>query len=44
MPGVHNLLDDSDRLKDTALIERLRKQAVGYVDFVEKLKGVKLRG
>jgi len=43
MPGVDKLLDDGGRLKDASLIERLRKQAVGYVDFVERIKGVKLR-
>jgi len=44
MPGIDKLLDDSGRLKDAGLVERLRKQAVGYVDFVERIKGVKLRG
>jgi NAD(P)H-dependent FMN reductase len=43
MPGIDKLLDDGGRLKDHSLIERLRKQAVGYVDFVEHVKGVKLR-
>ena len=43
MPGVDKLLDDKERLKDSSLIERLRKQATGYVEFVEKIKGVKLR-
>jgi NAD(P)H-dependent FMN reductase len=43
MPGVDKLLDDSGRLKDASLIERLRKQAIGYVDFVERVKGVKLK-
>lgn len=40
---VGNLLDDSGRLKDAELIGRLEKQAAGFVDFAEKLKGVKLR-
>jgi hypothetical protein len=31
-------------LKNPELIGRLRKQAEGFVDFVEKLKGMKLRG
>ena len=43
MPGIDKLLDDGGRLKDATLIDRMRKQAVGYVDFVERLKGVKLR-
>jgi chromate reductase, NAD(P)H dehydrogenase (quinone) len=43
MPGIDKLLDDAGRLKDAGLIDRLRKQAGGYVDFVEKIKSVKLR-
>lgn len=43
MPGIDKLLDDGGRLKDASLIERLKKQAAGYVEFVEKIKGVKLR-
>ena len=43
MPGIDKLLDEGGRLRDASLIERLRKQAVGYVEFVEKIKGVKLR-
>src|ERR1043165_8657346 len=43
MPGVDKLLDENGRLKDGSLIDRLRKQAVGYIDFVEKIKGFKLR-
>lgn len=43
MPGIHQLLDETDRLKDATILDRLRKQAAGYVDFVEKLKGVKLK-
>lgn len=42
MPGVDKLLDENGRLKDAAMIERLRTQAAGYVDFVERLKSVKL--
>ncbi|MBI3879448.1 MAG: NAD(P)H-dependent oxidoreductase [Verrucomicrobia bacterium] len=44
IPGVGDQLDDAGRLKDAELVGRLRKQATGFVDFVEKLKGVKLRG
>jgi NAD(P)H-dependent FMN reductase len=44
MPQIGNLLDASGRLKEPDLIERLRSQASGFIDFVEKLKGVKLRG
>ena len=43
LPQIHGLLDDSGRLKDAELLERLKKQAEGFVEFVEKLKGVKLR-
>jgi chromate reductase, NAD(P)H dehydrogenase (quinone) len=43
MPGVDKLLDDNGRLKDASLIDRLKKQAAGYVEFVEHIKQVKLR-
>jgi chromate reductase len=43
MPQVDKLLDDGGRLKDASLIERLKKQAEGYVEFVEHIKQVKLR-
>jgi NAD(P)H-dependent FMN reductase len=43
IPGADKLLDpNGGRLKDAALLERLQKQAAGYVDFVERIKGVKL--
>jgi NAD(P)H-dependent FMN reductase len=44
LPQIYDLLDDSGKLKDAELRERLRKQAVGFVEFAEKLKGGKLRG
>lgn len=44
LPGIYDLLDDSDRLKDAELHGRLKAQANGFVDFVECLKKVKLRG
>ena len=44
LPQIHDLLDESGRLKDAELIERLQKQAKGFVGFVEKLRGVKLLG
>jgi len=44
MPQVYNLLGDDGRLKDAELLERLKKQAEGFVTFTEKLQGVKLRG
>lgn len=43
LPQIYNLLDDAGKLKDAELLERLQKQAAGFVEFVEKLKGVKLR-
>jgi len=44
LPQIHTLLDPSGRLKDAELRERLRQQTAGFVEFVEKLKGVTLRG
>ena len=44
LPQINDLLDDSGKLKDAELMERLRKQVEGFVDFVEKLKATKLRG
>ena len=44
LPKINDLLDDNGRLNDAELLERLRKQAEGFVDFVERLKQTKLRG
>ena len=44
MPGINQQLDAAGRLKDPELLERLRKQTAGFVEFVERLQGVKLRG
>ncbi len=44
LPQVYNLLGEDGRLKDAELLERLKKQAEGFVTFTEKLQGVKLRG
>ena len=38
MPGINNLLDANGRIKDPELVERLRKQQKGFVDFVQKLR------
>ena len=43
LPQIYNLLDDSGKIKDAELIGRLKSQAEGFAEFVEKLKGVKLR-
>ncbi len=41
LPGIRDLLDEGGRLKDAELIKRLRNQAEGFVDFVERLKRVR---
>lgn len=43
MPGVGRLLDEHGQLANFELDKRLRDQAAGFVDFVEKLRGKKLR-
>src|SRR5450432_2280868 len=43
MPQINNLLDASGKIKDAELLARLKSQADGFAEFVEKLKGVKLR-
>jgi NAD(P)H-dependent FMN reductase len=42
--GVGKQLDDAGGLRDAELLGRLNQQAEGFVEFVEKLKGIKLRG
>ena len=42
MPLVNSLLDESGNIKDAELVERLRAQATGFVDFVERLQKIKL--
>jgi NAD(P)H-dependent FMN reductase len=44
LPQINNLLDASGRLKDAELLGRLKAQADGFTDFVERLKNMKLRG
>jgi chromate reductase, NAD(P)H dehydrogenase (quinone) len=44
MPQVHTLLDPAGNVKDAELLGRLKAQANGFAEFVEQLKGVKLRG
>ena len=39
MPKIFELLDASGRIKDAELVERLRAQQQGFVEFVRKLKG-----
>src|SRR6266850_2452520 len=42
LPQINNLLDDNGRLQDAELLGRLKKQAEGFVGFVESVKGIKL--
>jgi NAD(P)H-dependent FMN reductase len=44
LPKVNDLLDESGRLKDADILKRMRTQADRFIDFVERLKGIKLRG
>ena len=43
MPNINKLLDAAGRLANPDLEERLEKQAAGFVSFVERLRGKKLR-
>jgi len=43
LPRIDSLLTEQGTFKDTELPERLRAQAEGFVDFVERLRGIKLR-
>lgn len=43
LPNINDLLDDSGRLKDPELLQRMKTQAAGFVEFVERVKGIKLR-
>jgi NAD(P)H-dependent FMN reductase len=43
LPRINDLLDDAGRLKDPELVQRLKTQAEGFVDFVERLQKIKLR-
>jgi chromate reductase, NAD(P)H dehydrogenase (quinone) len=44
LPRINELLDDSGRLKDPELLQRLRNQVEGFVDFLERLQKIRLRG
>ena len=44
LPRINDLLDDTGRLTDPELLQRLQTQAEGFVDFVERLQRIKLRG
>ncbi len=43
LPRIKDLLDGDGRLNDPELLQRLQRQAEGFVDFVERLQKVKLR-
>jgi NAD(P)H-dependent FMN reductase len=43
LPQINSLLDENGWFTNPELLERLRKQALGFVDFVEKIKQVNLR-
>jgi hypothetical protein len=43
LPKVHDLVEDRGDFKDPELVERLTTQATGFIDFVERIKGVSLR-
>ena len=43
LPQINNLLGPDGRLKDAELLGRLKKQAGGFVTFVERVQDVKLR-
>jgi len=43
LPGINGLLNSVGRLTDPEILDRLQNQAVGFIDFVERLKGIKLR-
>jgi len=43
LPRVDDLLDADGRITHTDVVERLREQAIGFIDFVERLKAVNLR-
>ena len=43
LPQVGELLDGGGRLTDADILKRLKSQAEGFIDFVERLKDVKLR-
>lgn len=43
VPGVHNMLNEHGKFTNADIEKRLHGQAEGYVSFVEKLRGKKLR-
>jgi len=43
LPRIHELLDANGQLNNPELLDRLKAQANGFVQFVERLKQVNLR-
>ena len=43
LPRINDLLNEQGRLTDPEILERLRTQAEGFIQFVERLKEIKLR-
>jgi chromate reductase, NAD(P)H dehydrogenase (quinone) len=43
LPQIRELLDPAGCLKDAELLQRLKAQAEGFIDFVERLQQIKLR-
>jgi chromate reductase len=43
LPEISGLLDEKGEIQDTELAARLKEQAEGFVGFVERLRGKKLR-
>lgn len=44
LPQINSLLDDRGRLTDPELLGRLKSQAEGFIDFVERIQKIELRG
>ncbi len=44
LPQINNLLNESGRLTDPELLGRLKAQAEGFIDFVERIQKIELRG
>lgn len=43
LPRINDLLNEEGRLTDPDILNRLKAQAEGFIGFVERLKGIKLR-
>jgi NAD(P)H-dependent FMN reductase len=44
LPGINGLLNEAGGISDPDTVERLKSQVKNFIDFVEHLKKVKLRG